>query len=286
MSGRRRPASFGAVRGVAWAAAAALCATANAADQVAERDGVSFWQASEAFSKGPLLVNRMDSNHYQVFAVRRDAPGAVELHARDSDIILVLEGAATFVTGGTVTGARTRDANESTGTGIVDGQARRLEKGDVIVVPNGTPHWFREVSPFIRYFAVKLRQPAADTPAPSTVHHLKGSDAFAKSGLVFDGTEGRFVRVYALRRAKPLGVELHALDTDLVFGVDGAGTFISGGSIAEPRALGPNESTGVSIRDGRPQRLGPGDVLVVPAGTPHWLQSIDGTLDFFAVKVH
>ena len=100
---------------------------------------MSFWKASEAFPKGPLLLDRMASNRYQVFAVRRDAPGSVEHHALDTDIIMVLDGAATFVTGGVITEPRALRANEQTGSGIRDGNARRVARGDVIVVPNGTP---------------------------------------------------------------------------------------------------------------------------------------------------
>src|SRR5262245_4335696 len=156
----------------AAAAAAAIAATAWMATEVrgqvrqgSSATSVLYWSSAEAFAKGSLLVDRMDSDHYQVYAVRRDSPGGVELHTVDTDIILVLEGAATFVTEGTVTDGRSRTPTEMTGAGISGGQARRLAKGDVIVVPNGTPHWFREVSPFIRYFAVKLRQASA-TPAP------------------------------------------------------------------------------------------------------------------------
>jgi mannose-6-phosphate isomerase-like protein (cupin superfamily) len=67
--------------------------------------------------------------------------------------------------------------------------------------------------------------------------------------------------------------------------VDGSGTFVIGGSVLDTRPLGPNESTGTGISGGIPRRLGAGDVLVIPSGTPHWLRTIDGTLDFFAVKV-
>ena len=246
---------------------------------------VSFWKASEAFPKGPLLLDRMASNRYQVFAVRRDAPGSVEHHALDTDIIMVLDGAATFVTGGVITEPRALRANEQTGSGIRDGNARRVARGDVIVVPNGTPHWFSEANPAIRYFAVKLRQASADARVPPRVEYWPGSEAFAKGGLLFQGTEGPFVRIYALRRDKPLGVELHDLDTDLVFTLGGGGTFLTGGSISAPRPLGPNESTGESVTGGTPRLLDAGDALAIPAGTPHWLREVSGPIEFFAVKV-
>jgi hypothetical protein len=39
------------------------------------------------------------------------------------------------------------------------------------------------------------------------------------------------------------------------------------------------------IRGGTARRIELGSVLVVPRNVPHWLQQVDGTLDFFAVKV-
>ena len=267
-------------------AALLLSHVGRAGAQDSATASVSFWKASEAFPKGPLLLDRMASNRYQVFAVRRDAPGSVEHHALDTDIIMVLDGEATFVTDGVITEPRALRANEQTGSGIRDGNARRVARGDVIVVPNGTPHWFSEVNPAIRYFAVKLRQASADAAGAVTRRVPgTGSEAFAKGGLLFQGTEGPFVRIDALRRDKPLGVELHDLDTDLVFTLGGGGTFLTGGSISAPRPLGPNESTGESVTGGTPRLLDAGDALAIPAGTPHWLREVSGSIEFFAVKV-
>jgi mannose-6-phosphate isomerase-like protein (cupin superfamily) len=265
--------------------ALALSPSWRADAQAPATPGVLFWKSSEAFAKGPLLLDRMASNQYQVFAVRRDAPGSVEHHALDTDIVMVLEGAATFVTEGVITEPRTLRANEQTGSGIRDGRARRVARGDVIVVPNGTPHWFREVMPAIRYFAVKLRQASADVHVPSRVEHWTASDAFAKGGRLFQSTDGPFVRIDARRSDKPLGVERHDLDTDLVFTLGGGGTYLTGGAIAAQRPLGPNESTGEGVTGGTARLLEPGDVLAIPPGMPHWLRDVSGPIEFFAVKV-
>lgn len=245
----------------------------------------AYWRASDAFSTGSLLLDRMASSNYQLFGVRRDQPGGVEQHDLDTDIVMVVDGAATFVTGGTITDPRVLRANESSGSGIRDGESRQLRKGDVVIVPNGTPHWFQEVSPTIRYFAVKLRQTDAKTRAPSEVMYWKGSEAFEKNGLIFEGQGGRPGRVYTLRRSTPLGVELHQLDTDIVLVVEGNGVFLTGGTIVEPRSIRKDEATGASVRDGEPYRLEKGAALVIPSGVPHWLRDVDGTIDFFAVKV-
>jgi quercetin dioxygenase-like cupin family protein len=257
--------------------------TRDVAAQERPAAGASFWNGTDAFGKGPLLFDR--PNDYQIHAVRLDKPGEVEQHTQDTELIFVLDGSATIVTGGSVVDARPRGANETTGTGIRNGESRRLGRGDILIVPNATPHWLSEANPSIRYFSVRLRQQNAASPAPASVMHWSVAEAFAKGGALFDAKAGRFFRVYALRRNKPLGVELHAIDTDLVFILEGTGTFVTGGSVREPWALGTNEGTGSGIDDGTDNRIGPGAVLVMPSQTPHWLRDVEGTLDFFAVKV-
>lgn len=113
-------------------------------------------QVSAAFARGAVLVDGAGRN-YMVHASRRDAAGEAEVHVRDTDIVYVLEGATTFVTGGTVVDGRTTAPDEIRGRAIQDGETRRLGKGDVIVVPNGTPHWFREVDGPVLYYVVKVR---------------------------------------------------------------------------------------------------------------------------------
>jgi len=64
---------------------------------------------------------------------------------------------ATFVTGGTVVSGKTTDPNEIRGVSINDGQTHHVSKGDVIVIPNDTPHWIEQVSSPFNYFVVKVR---------------------------------------------------------------------------------------------------------------------------------
>jgi mannose-6-phosphate isomerase-like protein (cupin superfamily) len=81
-----------------------------------------------------------------------------EVHLRETDVIYVQDGGATFVTGGSVIEGKTTAPDEIRGTSIRDGETRRLVKGDVIIVPKGTPHWFREVQAPFTYYVVKVRQ--------------------------------------------------------------------------------------------------------------------------------
>lgn len=105
------------------------------------------------FAKGGTL---MDSGNFKIQAGRRSAPGEVEIHEHDTDIFHVLEGSATIVTGGTVTGLRTNAPGEFRGKAITGGETRHLEKGDVLVIPSGVPHWFTEASGPFLYFVVKV----------------------------------------------------------------------------------------------------------------------------------
>ena len=113
-------------------------------------------QVSTSFSSGAVLLDRSD-RHYMVHTSRRDKPGVAEIHALDTDIIYVLQGSATLVTGGTAVDAKEIAPNEIRGTRIEGGTARQLAKGDVIIVPNNTPHWFNEVSGAFLYYTIKVR---------------------------------------------------------------------------------------------------------------------------------
>src|SRR5690242_15485906 len=89
-------------------------------------------QVTAAFAKGAVLVN---SGNYMVHASRRDTEGQVEVHTKDADIIYMLEGSTTFVTGGTVIGAKTTAPDEIRGASVHGGETRTLTKGDVMIVP-------------------------------------------------------------------------------------------------------------------------------------------------------
>lgn len=113
-------------------------------------------QVAAAFAKGGALLDGTGRN-YTIIAGRREKPGMAEVHTVDTDIIYVLHGSATYVTGGTLVDGKTTEPNEIRGASIEGGDTREISKGDVIVVPNNTPHWFKGVSALCTYFVVKVR---------------------------------------------------------------------------------------------------------------------------------
>lgn len=113
---------------------------------------------ASAFEKGMPLI---ENGEFKVHASRRDKPGQAEVHVHETDVIHVLDGSALFVTGGRVIDGQMTAPGEIRGASIEGGEARTIVKGDVIVVPAGVPHWFKELkgSGPLLYFVVKpIRQ--------------------------------------------------------------------------------------------------------------------------------
>src|SRR5436190_1211256 len=94
---------------------------------------------SAAFARGmPLL----ETAGYKVHASRRIGPGQAEIHTLDTDVIYVVEGSATLVTGGRAIETKEIAPNEIRGSKIEGGQEHHIGRGDVIIIPNGLPHQF------------------------------------------------------------------------------------------------------------------------------------------------
>lgn len=110
-----------------------------------------------AFQKGAVLEDGSNGENYMVHASRREAPGMAEVHGLDADIIYVLEGNATFVTGGRAVESKQVAPNEFRGSSVEGGETRELKKGDVVIVPKNTPHWFKKVDGAFLYYVVKVR---------------------------------------------------------------------------------------------------------------------------------
>jgi hypothetical protein len=114
-------------------------------------------EVTAAFEKGAVLFDGGGWANYMIHASRREKSGMAEVHVKDADLIYVIEGSATFVTGGTVVDPKTVAPDEIRGASIRDGETRHLAKGDVIIVPHGIPHLFAEVSVPFLYYVIKVR---------------------------------------------------------------------------------------------------------------------------------
>lgn len=94
----------------------------------------------QARSKGSSGSTLGDYGSHTIQLSVRTTSGGAEVHAHWNDVIVVMDGSATLITGGTVIQGQTVSDGETRGTGIRDGVTKQITKGDIVHVPAGTPH--------------------------------------------------------------------------------------------------------------------------------------------------
>ena len=108
-------------------------------------------KVSATMEKGGQII---DDHGLVVLAQRRTA-GEVEVHEKTNHVFIIVEGEATFVTGGTLVNPRQTAPDQTRASSVTGGESHHLSKGDVITIPAKTPHWFKEVpTQTIAYYAV------------------------------------------------------------------------------------------------------------------------------------
>ncbi len=110
---------------------------------------------------------------------------------------------------------------------------------------------------------------------------MKPSQGFAWQPLVRDGET-----VAALEYWKAPGrPAVHPDQAEYAIVVAGAGTLISGGTLADAKVVKPDLTEGARIVGGRTRTLGPGDVMLIPAGVPHWFGITGDRLVLLGMKL-
>jgi mannose-6-phosphate isomerase-like protein (cupin superfamily) len=133
--------------------------------------------------------------------------------------------------------------------------------------------------------------------APGAVHVWKASDIHAK-GQTLAGkldankvaseviaTEGNRQFMVAHREGSGLA-EVHDTQADIMFISEGEVTMVTGGSVVEGKTTAPGETRGSGIKGGTEVKLGPGDVLHIPAKVAHQMKLAPGAkVTYFVAKV-
>jgi mannose-6-phosphate isomerase-like protein (cupin superfamily) len=127
--------------------AVTLCAVA------ADMTYVPHDKVAQSLAKSAPLVTASD---LLVQGSHRTAAGQVEMHDKETDVFYITDGSATFITGGKMVGGKETKPGQHLGGNIEGGATHHLTKGDVIVIPAGMPHWFKEVPQSVSYFVVKV----------------------------------------------------------------------------------------------------------------------------------
>jgi mannose-6-phosphate isomerase-like protein (cupin superfamily) len=93
-----------------------------------------------AASQDPAVAPMAITDQYLINEVHRGKVAPPAVHPGWTELHLVLEGSATFVTGGQIIAATAGSASS-----IEGGISRKVEKGDAVVVPPNTPHWYKQI---------------------------------------------------------------------------------------------------------------------------------------------
>ncbi len=106
--------------------------------------------------------------------------------------------------------------------------------------------------------------------------------SFAKGGTLINSTN---YKVMTAQRTEAGSVEVHTKYADVFYIVEGGATIITGGKVIGQTMTNSDEPRGTSIEGGDPHEVGAGDVMVIPAGVPHWMKDVKAPMLYFVVKV-
>jgi mannose-6-phosphate isomerase-like protein (cupin superfamily) len=91
------------------------------------------------------------------------APASV--HETEAEMFYVVEGSGTLVTGGKLKDEKRTNAANLSGSGVDGGTPRKIAKGDWVMVPEKTPHWFSQIDGTIVLMSIHLPHAAGGVTA-------------------------------------------------------------------------------------------------------------------------
>jgi mannose-6-phosphate isomerase-like protein (cupin superfamily) len=94
----------------------------------------------------------------------RASVGAAAVHEKEAEVFYVIDGAATLITGGKLVNEKTSTPGNLTGTAIEGGKSQAVAKGDFVIVPENTAHWFSAIDGTIVLMSLHVPRSGASNP--------------------------------------------------------------------------------------------------------------------------
>ena len=114
------------------------------------------------------------------------------------------------------------------------------------------------------------------------VPHDKAAETFAKGGQII-GDKGL---VMLANRRGAGEVEVHEKTNHIFIITEGEATFVTGGTLVDPRQTAPGQTRAKEVTGGTTYHLSKGDVITVPANTPHWFKDVQTkTIAYYAINL-
>ncbi|WP_294389764.1 cupin domain-containing protein [uncultured Sphingomonas sp.] len=110
---------------------------------------------------------------------------------------------------------------------------------------------------------------------------MKPGQGFAWKPLVRAGEQVAAIEIWK----KPGKPAVHPTEAEYAIVLEGRGTLVSGGTMADPQVTNPTLTEGSRIDGGTTRTLAPGDVLLIPAGAPHWFGITGDRLILLGTKI-
>jgi mannose-6-phosphate isomerase-like protein (cupin superfamily) len=118
--------------------------------------------------------------------------------------------------------------------------------------------------------------------AVTYVPHDKAAATFAKGGQI---VADKGLVMLANRRGAG-EVEVHDKTNHIFIITEGEATFVTGGTMVNPRQTAPGQTRAASVEGGTTYHLSKGDVITVPAKTPHWFKEVPTqTIAYYAINL-
>jgi len=110
---------------------------------------------------------------------------------------------------------------------------------------------------------------------------MKPDQGFMWRPLVRDGATVAAIEIWK----KPGRPAVHPAEAEYAIVLEGSGTLVSGGAMADQKAKNASLIEGSRIEGGATRTLGPGDVILIPAGVPHWFGITGDRLVLLGLKL-
>ena len=119
---------------------------------------------SERKPDQPIVAERiLQLAPYNANLEYRASIGPASVHEKEAELFYVIDGGGTMVTGGKLTKESRTNAENLTGSGIEGGTPHKLAKGDFLVVPENTPHWFSSLDGSITLMSLHVPRSSGGT---------------------------------------------------------------------------------------------------------------------------
>jgi mannose-6-phosphate isomerase-like protein (cupin superfamily) len=92
--------------------------------------------------------------------------------------------------------------------------------------------------------------------------------------------------VEVVKRTATGRAEVHRRWTDVWHVINGMATLVTGGTLVNAAENQPGELRADTVSGGKAKHIGPGDLIIIPAGVPHWVKAVEGKqLVYLVVKL-